>query len=141
MLIRSAAVTMPDGYHGSDEDWKRLERPLRDIDPLVEAFAKRHKIALSRNYHNWPERSLRWGADPERVIQIYLEDADRLTWNLWLCASQDRGLQRFWKNQFLCHNVAMGELNPVMEQLLDEALRIVSSWRTEDLEFATTLAP
>lgn len=131
---------MTNGRNGSETEWERLEAPLRDIDPLIDAFAGRHKLALSRNHSNWPERSLRWGADPERVIQIYLEDADRLTWNLWLCASEDRGRNRFWKRQFLRHNVPMSELSPLIEQLLEEALRTVSSWRAEDLEFATTLA-
>jgi hypothetical protein len=124
---------MPNGHYERDEDWKRLEGPLRDVDAPIDAFAKRHGMAVSRNYHNWPERSLRWGSSPERLIQIYLEDEGRLTWNLWLCASQDRGGQRFWKHQVLRHNIPMGEISPAIEQLLDEALRIVGSWRAEDL--------
>jgi hypothetical protein len=130
---------MPNGYQGPETEWNRLEAPLRDIDPPIEAFAKRHNMALTRNYHSWPERSLRWGGDPERVIQVYLDDADRLTWSLWLCASQDRGHQRFWKKQFLRRNVQMTEIRPVIVELIEEALRIVNSWRVEDLEFATTL--
>jgi len=124
---------MPNGHHGTEEEWKRLEGPLRDVDAPIEAFAKRHGMAISRNYHNSPERSLRWGSDPERLIQIYLEDEQLLTWNLWLCASQDRGRQRFWRNQMLRHNAPMSEIRPVIEQLLDEALSIVGSWRAEDL--------
>ncbi len=124
---------MPNGHHGTDEEWKRLEGPLRDIDESIEAFAKRHGMAIGRNYHSWPERSLRWDSNPERLIQVYLEDEERLTWNLWLCASEDRGGQRFWKNQMLRRNVPMSEIRPVIGQLLDEALTIVGSWRAEDL--------
>lgn len=107
VVVRQTA-TMPNGHYGTEEEWKRLEAPLREIDAALELFARRHNTALSRNYHNWPERSLRWGADPERLIQIYLENEQRLTWNLWLCASQDRDGQRFWRQQSLRHNVHMG---------------------------------
>jgi hypothetical protein len=65
----SQTELMPNGHHGTDEEWKRLEAPLRDVDNAIDAFAKRHRIAIGRNYHNWPERSLRWGSDPERLIQ------------------------------------------------------------------------
>jgi len=125
---------MPNGHHGSEEEWKRLEGPLRDLDAPIDAFARRHGLTVSRNYHNWPERSLRSGTDPESLIQIYLTDEGRLTWNLWLCASQDRGRQRFWKKQFLRRDVPMSEIGPVIDELLNEALRTISSWRSEDLE-------
>ena len=138
MLRVSQTATMPNGHHGSEKEWERLEAPLRDIDAAIEAFAVRHRMAIGRNYHAWPERSLRWGSDPERVIQIYLGDEERLTWNLWLCASQERDRQRFWKRQFLRQNIPMGEMSPLIEQLLNEGFLIVNSWRLEDLEPATT---
>lgn len=128
---------MPNGFHGTKGEWKRLETPLLEITPSLEAFAGRHEMAATRNHHAWPERSLRWGTDPARLIQIYLEDEERLTWNLWLCASQDRGGRRFWKQAYLRRGVPMAELSPAIDGLLDEALRLVSSWRLEDLELAS----
>jgi len=130
---------MPNGYHGTDEDWKRLEAPLCEIDPAIHAFAKRHLLKVTRNYHDWPERSLRWGRDVERIIQIYLHDEQRLTWNFWLCAIQDRGQERFWKKQFLRQAVEMSEISPMIDLLLDEAYVAVNGWRPEDFEFATRL--
>jgi hypothetical protein len=127
---------MPNGHHGTEEEWKRLEAPLREIDPAFEAFARRHKLSLGRNYHNWPERSLRWGSDLQRLIQIYLQDEQRLTWNFWLCASQDRGQQRFWKQQSLRRDTPMADITPLIESLLDEAFSRVSAWRPGDLERA-----
>jgi hypothetical protein len=132
---------MPNGYHGPEEEWRRLEALLRELDAPLEAFAARHGMTIGRNYHSWPERSLRWGSDPEKVIQIYLEDEKQLTWNVWLCASQDRGRQRFWKRDFLRRDTPMVELHPIIEQLLDEAFSTLNSWRVEDLEFATELKP
>jgi len=135
----SQTAFMPNGHHGADEEWKRLEAPLREVDGAIEAFANRHGIPIGRNYHNWPERSLRWGSDLERLIQIYLQDEQRLTWNLWLCVSQDRGRQRFWKRQFLRQDVSMGDISPVIDSLLEEAFRVVSTWRAEDLEVVAKL--
>jgi hypothetical protein len=134
----SQTAAMPNGHHGTEEEWRRLEAPLREIDAAIELFANRHEMTLGRNYHNWPERSLRWGRDPERLIQIYLEDERRLTWNVWLCVSQDRSGQRFWKQQFLRYDVPMAEIRPAIGHLLDEAFLAVSAWRPEELEPATT---
>ncbi len=37
-----------------------MEAAFLQADPVLEKFAKNHAINLSKNYHNWPERSLRW---------------------------------------------------------------------------------
>ena len=119
---------MPNGRYGSNEEWDRLEAPLLEMDPALEEFAMRHGMSIGRNHHSWPERSLRWGSAPERLIQIYLADEKRSTWNIWLCASEDRAGRRFWKQEFLRREVPMREVCPVIEALLDEALEIVGSW-------------
>jgi hypothetical protein len=92
---------MPNGFQGSEAQWHRMEAPLIQVDPVLERFAASHKLSLSKNYHGHPERALRWNTAVECLIQLYLEDADRLTFNLWLCASQDRGAERFWRREFL----------------------------------------
>lgn len=130
---------MPNGFHGSREKWERLEAPLRSLDPTLEDFSGRHGMPLSRNSRGWPERSFRWGAPLSRLIQIYLEDEERLTWNLWLCASEDRPSGRYWKRAFLRSAVPLEEIGADLETLLGESLRTVESWSAEDLEFATTL--
>jgi len=47
-----------------------MEAPLRALDPVLEACADWHGMSLSRNSHNWPERSLAWGAPIHRLIQL-----------------------------------------------------------------------
>lgn len=130
---------MPNGYHGSAEGWNRLEEPLRQADAAIAAFAERHRIPIDRSPSSWPERSLRWGNNPTRLIQIYLEDETALSWTFWICASEDRGQQRFWKRTFLRRGVQMRALLSELDSLLDEALRVVSSWSSDQLEPATTL--
>jgi hypothetical protein len=57
---------MPNGFHGSEEEWERIEAPLRTIDAGIAAFAERNGLIGSKNYHNWPERSLRCAEAPDR---------------------------------------------------------------------------
>jgi hypothetical protein len=131
---------MPNGFRGTDEAWARLEAPLLVLDPVLETFAREHDLSLARNYHNWPERSLKWGAPIERLIQIYLEDDTALTWNVWLCASEDRGAARYWKRAFLRQAVLIDEIERALPGLLEEALAQVNTWSQEQLEFATKLS-
>jgi len=130
---------MPNGFHESREAWDRIEAPLRPLDPALEAFARQHDMSLGRNYHNWPERSLRWGKPVSRLIQIYLEDEDQLTWNVWLCASEDRSSGRYWRREFLRKAVPIQEISGDLTTLLEQARRTVEGWSAQDLEFATKL--
>jgi hypothetical protein len=86
------------GWTGTRAAWDRIEAPLREIDPIIAAFAKQHGLAVTRNHKDWPERSIVWGGDVRCLIQLYLLDEASLTFNLWLCASQDRCGKRYWKH-------------------------------------------
>ena len=130
---------MPNGFQGSEAQWYRMEAPLLQVDPVLEKFAAAHKLTLSKNYHGEPERSLRWNTALDCLIQLYLEDADRLTFNMWLCASQDRGGERFWRREFLVKDQKLEDFTDRLPELLEEAFSSVSSWSSATLEFATTL--
>jgi len=70
-------------------------------------------LPLSRNGrggHEWPERSIRWGSRPSRLIQLYLKDSSTLTHNLWICASEDRDGTRYWKKAMLREGIAIEEI-------------------------------
>jgi hypothetical protein len=127
---------MPNGFHGSAEHWEKIEAPLRQIDRQLEKFAKAHAMSIGKNYHNWPERSLSWSSEGlRRLIQIYLKDATKETYCLWLCASEDRGHERYWKKQFLLDNVTWTEVQEGLERHLDQAYKTVQAWSASDLEF------
>jgi hypothetical protein len=133
---------MPNGFHGASDEWKRLEEPLLKLDPKIDQFARQHGLSLTKNYHNWPERSLvLTDGGIRRLIQIYLESEKTLKLNIWLCVSEDRGSERFWKRQFLLKDAPVEEISIHVESLLQEALNTVLSWKTSDLDFATKLTP
>ncbi len=58
---------------------------------------------------------------------------------LWLCASEDRGGGRFWKQEFLLESLTGDELAAGLESRLAEAHGILASWQPGDLEYATHL--
>jgi|SRR5271169_5542478 len=131
---------MPNGVQGSNHDWNHMEEPLLKLDPVLASFANLHHLTKSANYHNWPERSLVWCSDGIRkLIQVYLADEKNLTLNLWISASEDRGAERFWKQQFLRKAVPLQELERDLSQLLSNAKETLDTWSGSDLEHATTL--
>ena len=132
---------MPNGFHGSRAQWERLEAPLRALDGELETFSQRYGIALSRNQRNWPDRSLVWGAPVRRLIQIYLADVERVTYDVWLCASEDRGNKRYWKRRFLRERAQASDISAEITELLERGRALLESWDGEALEFATTLTP
>ena len=138
-------VTEPSGVDrwwasGGRDAWRPREAPLRRLDPLLARFARTHGVSVGRNYQGAHERSLKWGAPIRRLIQVYLEDPDALTWNVWLCASEDRGGARYWKHEFLKRAVSIEEIERGLPQLLEEARLLVESWSSDQLEFATKLS-
>ncbi len=128
---------MPNGFQGPETEWHRIEAPLVQADEVLQKFAASHGLSLSRNYHGHPERSLRWGNGVQRLIQLYLADSDRLTLNLWLCASQDRGGTRYWRRAFLVNAQRFEQFSERLPSLLEEAYATVDSWAADSLESAT----
>lgn len=69
---------MPNGFYGSREEWEQMVAPLRELDDTLNAFARRHLMEVTPNYHNMPNRMLRWTKDGiQRQLQISLY-GDRL---------------------------------------------------------------
>jgi hypothetical protein len=130
---------MPNGFQGSKQEWQRVEAPLHPLTPALEDFARRHGMRIAYSEHNWPSRSLHWGDDFERVIQISLENPQTLTWDVWVYAWQDRDRRRYWKKAALRRAVRMAEIASSLAQMLREGKGLADEWRPEDLEFAIEL--
>ncbi|MDX1375257.1 MAG: hypothetical protein R3357_06815 [Burkholderiales bacterium] len=125
---------MPNGFHGSEHEWERFEAPLRALDRRLEQFALQHNMRFARSRRNWPSRSLHWGDNVQRMIQIYLDDPAALTWSLWACASQDRLRRRYWKSAFLRRSASFSEVDADLSDLLAAARELADAWEAGDLE-------
>lgn len=130
---------MTNGFHGPRASWERLTAPLRRLDPVLDNFARQHGLEVERDSRNWPNRTLRWGAPIQRLIQIYLEDEKRQTWRLWLCAFENRPTGRYSEQTFLRQGATINEIEETLPALLHEAWNRVSAWKAEDLKPAGPL--
>jgi hypothetical protein len=131
---------MPNGYQGEPQELVRLELPLIKLDARLAKFAREHHLSLSKNHRGDPERSLESSeAGLRRLIQIYIEDEHKLTFNVWICVSEDRGDERFWKRQFLLEAAPAQKIDDELDSLLGKAFEIAQSWSSNDLEFATKI--
>jgi hypothetical protein len=131
------------GWHGTPEEWQRLETPLLAIDPVLDRFAATHGVVLSKNAKDSPERSLQWGGNPSFLIQIYLESGDGPTWNVWLCCSEDRGDSRYWRKDFAVCAKRIEQFENELPALLEDSFNRIDAWgaNPDQLEFATKLTP
>ena len=127
------------GHWHSRTEWDRVEAPLLQLDSVLASFASRFKLELTKNRKDWPDRSLQWNDGVRRLIQIYLADEHALTFNLWVCASQDREGKRFWKQDFLIQARPAEDFQAELDALLLRAKALLDSWEEGDLEFITEL--
>jgi hypothetical protein len=130
------------GWYGTQEEWSRLESPLTELDSAISAFAAEHPVTISKSYKDWPERSLKWGENPSCLMQLYLADADALTWHLWLCCSQDRERDQFWRQERIVDGEPVSSFAPHFSRLLKEGYLRLEAWKAapEQLEFVTRIA-
>jgi hypothetical protein len=130
------------GWYGTDEEWRRIEAPLKLLDPELDRFGRKHGLAITKNLKDWPERSIVWGMDVRCLMQMVLVDQSALTLNLWICASQDRDGSRYWRNETPRKEEQASEMAADLFDLLEAAKRKLDHWSAhpEVLEFATKLA-
>ncbi len=118
----------------SAEDWERIETPLHALDPDLDAYARSNEMELSKNFKDWPERSLRWRSDEvDRHIQVVLGDEQNLLYHVWLVASQDREEGPYLKRASVANGLTIDVLENKLEPLLDQARDLLNSWPAEEL--------
>ena len=131
---------MANGGYFDKEQWQELEKPLLFVDPIIHEFAVTHGLEVIRNHKGWPERSIVWhNGDVRCLIQLYLASENLLTFNLWLCASQDRGSKRFWKQESPIKSRPIPEFSDQLPGLLQEGWEKLLRWSNDpsDMEYAT----
>ena|SRR5580704_659997 len=131
------------GWYGTAEEWSRIEAPLKALDPDLDRFASKYGLNVTKNHKDWPERSLVWEGDVRCLMQIYLVDQSSLTLNLWICASQDRDGNRYWKNEMVRKEVLLPEMARDLLEALETGKYKLDLWSAhpEELEFAAKPAP
>ena len=115
------------GWYGTEEEWDQVEAPLIEIDNIINEFSEEFNLKLSKNLKDYPERSMLWMNNGIRcLIQIYAANLEDLTWNVWLCASEDRDVghlwwkskERYWKKELLVEEKLMFDFkNDLSSQL------------------------
>ena len=124
---------MANGSDLSPEEFRRLESGLAVIDRQLSSYATSHGMSLSKNSHNWPERSLKWVENNNKLIQIFLSDISNQKYNLWIVASSDIGNKRLWREEFLLKDVPMSQIESGLLTYLDKAYAILNAWNNDDL--------
>ena len=137
--VRHRSRMANGGHWATDDEWRRVEAPLLEVDAEIGQFAKEFGLRVTKNLKDWPERSIAWGSAIRRLIQLYLVDEKQLTFNLWLCASQDRGDERYWKHEKLISAKTVSEFKDSLPVLLREARMKLEAWSERDLELAVHL--
>jgi hypothetical protein len=131
---------MANGFHGTDKQWERIVKPLRELDPILEEFGLEKALELGKNVKNWPNREFRWKNDLERLIEIFLESEKHLSWTLWVCAYEDRykdrTSNRHWRRRTLAKAVSIDFMLENLPNLLEEGWLDVTAWTSNDLESA-----
>jgi hypothetical protein len=128
---------MKEVVERSEEEWERIESPLREFDGVLDAFAKQHGMELTKNFAGWPERSITQTDEFERKIQVLLGDEESLRFNVWIMACEDRPDGRFWKRKALANGLPIDVLREKLPAFLEEGQRLLGSWSVEDLVRAT----
>lgn len=133
---------MANGAYFDEQKWQKLEKPLLAVDPVINEFSAANGLVVSENRKGWPERSIVWHENDVRcLIQLYLASEELVTYNLWLCASQDRGNARFWKQESPIKNQPVSEFSNRLAELLVEGREQLLSWSHNPsvMEYATEL--
>ena len=131
------------GWYGTAEEWQQLEAPLVALDDELTRLADEHGFVLTRNRRDGPNRMIEWNAQGiPCLMQIWLSDDKTLRLNFWICASQDRGGDRFWKREMLKQDEDPAVVRSELARLFEMGRCKLGDWcaRPETFEFATKLS-
>lgn len=125
---------MPNGFHGSREDWERMEAPLLEIDELLAQFASGRNMQVVKNYHNWPQRQIDWTSNGiDRSLYILLANESKMTFHVAVVASKDQNGERYLKDHWLRKEASWDEVRDNLAQLLQDGVTLLESWSGKDL--------
>lgn len=125
---------MPNGFYGSQEEWERMVAPLRQLDPDLNSFATAQDLEVVHNYHNMPNRLVKWSRDGiQRLIQISLDGQDKILFAL--SAYKDESGKRFGKRWPATMDIPLQEFKSNLGPLMTEAYERLEAVSEADLEY------
>ena len=110
--------------------------PLRQLDSELSSFAAAHAMEVDHNYHNMPNRMLKWTSGGiQRVIHIGLEGETQILFGI--SAYQDVGGRRRGKRWPPRLDLSLAEFKNNLEPLLTDAYQTLAAVTTDELEYWT----
>ena len=119
-------------YIISSKEWKNIESPLIRLDPAISKFVYEKGLPILHNTRCWPNREIRWNYQIERLIEIYCEK-DEISWTLHVSAYDYQNSKRLRRDNYILKAVRFDELEIQLGEKLNEAYKLVCSWKKEDL--------
>jgi hypothetical protein len=133
---------MPNGFEGSDEQWRRHEHMLLEWDEVLCKFAREKALKLVKNARAWPSRSFEWvDLSIKRKIEVVAIDLPVDTFTVWAYAWKDIGTRRFARTFTIRENVSAAEMAIRLGDILSEAWNNVSGCSESDLVAVTNIDP
>jgi len=125
---------MPNGFHGTKEEWDRLEAPLLEVAEVIGDFARMQNLEVDANYHNMPNRRLTWHKrDMTCVIQVSVKE-EGMTMYVTFYAWQDKDNIRRGKWLKQISGLGAPELKRDLSGLLEEGYRMLENLSEAELE-------
>jgi hypothetical protein len=116
------------------QEWAAMEAPLLEIDDLLDQFATERNMVWVKDYHNWPQREIRWTNNGiRRTISILLANEDKMTFHVAVVAAKDKNDDKYLKDYWLKKEASWDEVKNNLQQLLGRGFALLESWDENDL--------
>ena len=93
---------MPNGRGYSDQEWDKIEGPLRVLDEVLKQYAHTHQMEFEANYHGIPmRRIMRREGNLFKAIDVFVKDYKKPTYSIVASVWEDRVKDRYFKDEFL----------------------------------------
>ena len=125
---------MPNGFEGKTKVWEKMDDPLIELEIKIIEFGNEKKLKYTKNYHNWPTRSLTWGLFIKRRISISAAKDSESKYNFTITAWRDTFKKRYIKYEYIKKDVDIVEIKIELPALLERSKKILDTWKKEDLE-------
>ena len=129
---------LPAGTDFTAQEWRLLQRELEPLDPLLREFARRVGGDLTRDYHGYPNRTIRWTQGLVRSVDLYLSDREKRLFGVGAIAYKDKTVdgqvkRRIRSTSIRAHMTGQ-ELRSSLIRLLEQARATAVGWTEDDLE-------